>query len=187
MNGINGLPHPEERPPGRVSKDALCFPKFPGYFGQNDCHSDFCDYFAGSWRLRRRIRDDRLGIVGRFIGTARFTPIAAGLAYEEAGRLSFAAHEGEARQRYLWLTEGLAVPELRFADGRLFHRLDLSSGTAEVAHECGADRYRGRYLVRGADRWVQLWTIAGPRKALRLTTLFVRELSHRLYRPGDEP
>ena len=133
------------------------------------------DFFAGTWRLRRRIRDDRLGIAGRFIGTARFTPIAAGLAYEEAGLLSFAAHEGEARQRYLWLTEGLAVPELRFADGRLFHRLDLSSGEAEVAHECGA------------DRWLQLWTIAGPRKALRLTTLFVGELSHRLYRPGDEP
>jgi hypothetical protein len=153
----------------------LCFPKSPRYIGQNDVHSDFCRFFTGSWRLQRRIRDERLGLCGRFIGTARFTPMAAGLAYEEAGRLSFAAHEGEAMQRYLWLTEGLAVPELRFADGRLFHRLDLSSGAAEVAHECGADRYLGRYLVRGADRWLQLWTIAGPRKALRLTTLFVRE------------
>ena len=43
-----------------------------------------------------------------------------------------------------------------FADGRLFHRLDLSSGRDDVLHDCAPDQYRGRYRATW-PRWLGIF------------------------------
>ncbi len=60
------------------------------------------------------------------------------------------------------------------SDGSLFHRLDLSLGTADIDHQCADDRYRGRYRVLGKDRFAVVWHVTGPRKRYRLATLYER-------------
>jgi len=63
---------------------------------------------------------------------------------------------------------------VRFDDGRPFHTLDLSTGRAEVEHDCAPDRYRGRYRINGEDRWTLAWQVRGPRKQMIIATRYVR-------------
>ena len=135
---------------------------------------DLRAFLLGSWRISRRIYDARLGLSGRFEGSAAFTPAPGGLFYEEAGRLRFGAHEGEATQRFRFAIEPRASATVYRADGSLFHRLELGSGTADIVHDCGADRYCGRYRVLGEDRLSVVWRVTGPRKRYRLATLHSR-------------
>jgi len=64
---------------------------------------------------------------------------------------------------------------VRFADGRPFHRLDLSSGEADIAHHCADDRYLGRYRVADVDCFTVRWQVTGPRKRYSLATLHSRD------------
>lgn len=131
-------------------------------------------YFSGDWRITRRICDRLAGESGRLNGVVRFAPEADGLRYDETGEMHFGAYRGEATQRYRFVLMDDAVAEVHYADGRLFHHLDLSSGIADVAHECGSDLYRGRYRVLGADRWALSWQVAGPRKDYLMSTRYER-------------
>lgn len=124
--------------------------------------------------MARRIADRRSGVTGRFTGVATFTPALGGLRYDEQGVLSFGAYRGEAT-RGGWFALGRAgMAEMRFEDGRLFHALDLSSGRAEVAHECAPDWYLGRYRVRGENCWTLTWQVRGPRKLMSIGTRYTR-------------
>ena len=81
------------------------------------------DAFAGDWRVDRVIEDVRAGRAGRFEGRAWFTPDAEGLAYLEQGVLTMEGSGGfAASRRYHWRDGGAGTIEVRFADGRLFHR-----------------------------------------------------------------
>ncbi|MBV8651678.1 MAG: hypothetical protein JO255_09445 [Alphaproteobacteria bacterium] len=135
---------------------------------------DLREFLLGSWRISRRIYDARLGLRGHLEGSAAFTPSPGGLVYEEAGRLRFGAYEGEAAQRFRFAIEPGAAATVHRADGSLFHRLELSSGTADIVHDCGADRYCGRYRVLDEDRLRIVWHVTGPRKRYRMTTLHWR-------------
>lgn len=130
--------------------------------------------FSGAWRLTRRIRDRRAGEIGRLEGVALFVPEADGLRYDERGEMRFGSYRGEVAQSYLFALMDDAVAEVHYADGRFFHRLDLSSGIADVTHECGADLYRGRYRVLGADCWALSWQVTGPRKDYLMSTRYER-------------
>lgn len=141
--------------------------------------SDLGAFLLGRWRIARRLHDARLGISGRLEGCARFTPAPGGLCYEEVGRLRFGAYLGEATQRYSFSIDPPTSAEVRFADGRPFHRLELSSGTADIVHRCGDDHYRGRYRVLGTDCLSVAWRVTGPRKRYSLVTLHTR------LAPGD--
>jgi hypothetical protein len=137
---------------------------------------DLALFLPGRWRIARRIADQRLGITGRLTGVARFTPEAGGLGYVESGFLVFGGFSGPA-SRTLWFAfEHNGVADVRFADGRPFHRVDLSSGVAHVAHDCVPDRYRGRYKVRDRDRWQLTWFVEGPRKQIRMGTRYIRSV-----------
>lgn len=151
-------------------------PRLRGVAPLKALHSrgDLAAFFRGTWRMRRRLNDQCLDLVGRFVGTARFVPGDGRLDYEEAGALEFGSHRGRANQRYLYFPLGPAVMAVCFADGRLFHTLDFSRGLAHVAHDCGADHYRGRYRIMGDDCWSQAWRVEGPRKQLSIVTLFRR-------------
>jgi hypothetical protein len=135
---------------------------------------DLRAFLLGTWRMARRLHDFRLGISGRLDGIASFASAPGGLCYEEAGLLRFGAHQGEAVQRYRFSVDRHATAEVYFADGRPFHRLELSSGKADIVHECGSDCYRGRYRVLHEDCLTLVWRVTGPRKRWLLATRFSR-------------
>ncbi|MFE2043949.1 DUF6314 family protein [Streptomyces sp. NPDC059477] len=137
-------------------------------------------YLAGRWRVERTVRDLGGGDEGRFTGTTVFEALAGGgLLHREAGTFVW---RGVARpaERTLRFLPG-AVPgtaDVRFADGRPFHDLDLRTGRHIADHPCSADLYRGEFTVTDADHWRTLWRVGGPAKDLLLVTGYERE-------PGD--
>ena len=138
--------------------------------------ADLRAFLIGRWRIERRIDDRRRGERGRFAGTGTYTPDGDGLLYEEIGQFTLPGHRGEAEQRhrYHFPTAGRAL--VHFRDGGFFHDLDLTAGTWQADHPCGEDLYAGSFRAGGPDRWTQIWTVSGPRKALVLTTDFGRAL-----------
>jgi len=141
--------------------------------------SDLRAYLAGHWRIARRINDQLRDEPGEMSGRAAFREDGPDLIYEEQGRLTIGDHAGDAVQSYRYaFPEPAAAPEraeVRFMDGRDFHRLDLSSGVCEVTHLCGDDVYQGRVEAAGPDAWRVIWEITGPRKKLKIETEFSRD------------
>lgn len=135
---------------------------------------DLAGFLAGRWRIERRIADRRSSTTGRLMGEALFAPAPYGLRYEEWGTLVFGVHRGEAGRGHRFVLDPAGAAEVRFDDGRPFHRLDLSRGRADVVHDCPPDRYRGRYRVIGRDRWALAWLVHGPRKRLLIGTRYLR-------------
>lgn len=126
--------------------------------------------FEGLWRLERRI-EDRLGPGGLMTGEARLTPDAEGLVYDETGALRLGdGAPFAATQRYLWRESGDGI-ELRFADGRFFHRFALARPEAE--HPCGADLYKVRYDFAAWPDWRAEWRVTGPRKDYVMATRYM--------------
>jgi hypothetical protein len=135
--------------------------------------SDLRAFLLGTWRISRRIRDSSLDLSGRLAGCAIFTPAPGGLCYDETGLLRFGSHQGEATRQYL-LSIDRQTAEIHHADGSPFHRLELSSGEADIVHRCADDLYHGRYRVLGADCWTVAWRVTGPRKRYSLVTRHTR-------------
>ena len=137
--------------------------------------ADLAGYFLGAWAFERWCRDRRGGPDGHMIGTARFTPSAEGLDYEEAGVLSIGATRVEGGQAYRYdLAPDGARAMVRFPDGREFHPLSLETGYCRAVHPCGPDLYRGLIAVTAPDRWCTSWWVTGPRKALRIASRYQR-------------
>jgi hypothetical protein len=130
------------------------------------------DYLLGTWDVERDLLDADLG-TGRFRGRATFARSGDGLSWTETGQLTFAAYDGPARRELRVVPAGEAW-EVRFADGRPFHPLDLTAGACAVEHPCGEDRYTGEYRLRGPDAFEVDWTVRGPRKDQRLAGRYVR-------------
>ncbi|CAL9624355.1 hypothetical protein SUDANB145_05914 [Streptomyces sp. enrichment culture] len=139
---------------------------------------DVLAHLAGSWRVERSVRDLAGGDEGRFEGTTAFRPLedGGGLLHLESGAFTW---QGVTRpaERTLRFLRGSApgTADVRFADGRPFHDLDLTTGRHVADHPCAADLYRGEFTVRDRDHWRTVWRVAGPAKDLLLTTEYVRE------------
>ncbi|MDT0611226.1 DUF6314 family protein [Streptomyces lancefieldiae] len=141
---------------------------------------DVLAYLAGRWRTERSVRDLASGAEGRFEGTTVFDALpGGGLLSRESGAFTW---QGATRpaERTLRYEPGAApgIADVRFADGRPFHGLDLTAGHHVADHPCAADLYRGEFTVQDADRWRTVWRVGGPAKDLLLTTDYLRE------RPG---
>jgi hypothetical protein len=134
--------------------------------------ADVADYLLGAWDVERELEDAGLG-PGRFTGRATFERAGDGLAWHESGRLRIGAYDGPAR-RELSVVPTPQGWEVRFADGRPFHRLDLATGSCRIEHPCGEDRYTGEFAVRGPDAFEVAWRVSGPHKAQRLTGRYAR-------------
>lgn len=130
-------------------------------------------YLPGSWRVERSLHDAAAGD-GRFDGTATFAPTPEGLRWTERGRLRLGSYDGPA-SRELRIVAAADGWEVRFADGRPFHRLELGRRPAAVEHLCGADRYTGELTVEGDDAFVVRWRVRGPAKDQRLAGRYIRE------------
>ncbi|WP_151774965.1 DUF6314 family protein [Streptomyces abyssomicinicus] len=139
---------------------------------------DLWAYLPGTWHTERTARDLASGEEGRFSGVTVFGPATApeeGLVQREDGDFVW---QGVSRPagRTLRLLPG-ATPssaDVRFADGREFHTLDLAEGRFTATHPCAADLYEGEFTVLDADRWRTVWRVRGPAKDLVLTTRYAR-------------
>jgi Family of unknown function (DUF6314) len=120
--------------------------------------------FRGHWTLTRAIEDVRGGRAGHFEGEATFAPGVGGLAYSERGTMTLDGIGAfAAERRYLWVDGGAAI-EVRFEDGRFFHRFLADEPRPAAVHDCGADQYRVRYDFARWPRWRAEWRVRGPAK-----------------------
>lgn len=155
---------------------------------------DVLAYLAGSWRVERSVRDLAGGGEGRFEGVTVFgaphrdapgehggpladgEPLAdGGLLHEECGTFVWLGVARPAARTLRFLPGSRpGTADVRFADGRPFHDLDLTTGRHVADHPCSADLYRGEFTVRDGDRWRTVWRVAGPVKDLLLVTDYAR-------------
>ena len=138
--------------------------------------ADVLAHLAGCWRVERVVQDLAGGAEGRFEGTTVFNALpGGGLLHTESGAFTWRGVTRPA-ERTLRFLPGAApgTADVRFADGRPFHGLDLTSGHHIAEHPCAADLYRGEFTVRDADRWRTVWRVGGPAKDLVLTTDYTR-------------
>ncbi|KQX61022.1 DUF6314 family protein [Streptomyces sp. Root1310] len=145
---------------------------------------DALAYLRGSWRVTRSVRDRASGAEGRFDGVTVFSALDRrgggagcedGLLHEESGTFVWLGVPRPAERTLRFLpgpTPGTA--DVRFADGRPFHDLDLTTGRHIADHPCSADLYRGEFTVEDAGHWRTVWRVAGPAKDLLLTTDYAR-------------
>lgn len=139
--------------------------------------ADLAVYLCGTWRLERELLDvSAPARPGHFTGWAALTPDPGApglLRYVEHGTVQLGAHRGRAMRRLGYHLDGPRA-RVAFEDGRHFHDLDLRTGVWEVAHRCRADLYRGRFEIEDGHRWRQEWSVAGPCKHHRISTLLER-------------
>ncbi|MEU3851417.1 DUF6314 family protein [Streptomyces sp. NPDC029554] len=137
---------------------------------------DVLTYLAGRWRVTRSARDLASGAEGEFTGGTLFEAReGGGLLHRESGTFVWqgVARPAERTLRFLPGPDGTA--DVRFADGRPFHDLDLTSGRYVADHPCAADLYRGEFTALDADHWRTVWRVRGPAKDLVLRTEYARE------------
>ncbi|CAL9600387.1 DUF6314 family protein [Streptomyces pilosus] len=132
-------------------------------------------YLVGDWRVERTVRDLASGDRGRFAGAAVLGPLdGGGLLYEESGDFTWRGVTRPAVRTLRFLPGPGGTADVRFADGRPFHDLDLATGRYVADHPCSADLYRGEFTVRDADHWRTVWRVRGPAKDLELDTGYAR-------------
>ncbi|MFD5452506.1 MULTISPECIES: DUF6314 family protein [unclassified Streptomyces] len=138
---------------------------------------DVLAYLAGRWRTERSVRDHASGESGRFEGTTVFEPReGGGLRGHESGAFTWRGVTRPAERTLRYEPGGApGTADVRFADGRPFHDLDLTSGRHTAGHPCAADHYRGEFTVRDPDHWRTVWRVGGPAKDLLLVTDYTRE------------
>ncbi|MEU3511347.1 DUF6314 family protein [Streptomyces longwoodensis] len=140
--------------------------------------ADVLGHLAGGWRVRRVARDLASGDEGVFEGATVFRPLAVhggGLLHEERGTFTWRSVARPAERTLRFLPGPVpGTADVRFADGRFFHDLDLTRGRHVADHPCSADLYRGEFTVLDADRWRTVWRVRGPAKDLILTTDYTR-------------
>jgi Family of unknown function (DUF6314) len=136
---------------------------------------DLGEYLAGTWTVERALLDLSDRAQGHFFGSATFVGEARNLlVYREIGELTLGRHRGTAQRSYTYRLASASRALVYFSDGRYFHDLDLSSGASEAVHDCGDDRYTGRFVALGRDSLETRWEMHGPTQAYRLRTHFER-------------
>lgn len=139
---------------------------------------DALAYLAGRWQVSRSVRDLASGAEGEFTGVTEFRgdgEAPGGLLHLESGTFVWQGVARPAERTLRFLPGPGGTADVRFADGRPFHDLDLTSGRHVADHPCSADLYRGEFTVRDADHWRTVWRVGGPAKDLVLRTDYARE------------
>ena len=135
---------------------------------------DLIRFLHGDWRLVRRLVSMEPRRSGTAEGQAGFRLSDGGLHYHEVAEVRFAGHSGRATREHHYRLVERGCAEVCFADGSPFHRLDLRRGRWRAEHVCGEDVYRGSFRVLGPRLWVVRWKVRGPRKNLRITSVYER-------------
>lgn len=135
---------------------------------------DLAEFLRGDWHLIRRLVSLDPERSGTAEGQASFSSVEDGLTYRESVNVRFAGYGGSATRSHRYRLDGRGLAQVCFADGRLFHALDLRSGRWRAEHVCGQDLYRGSFRVLGPGLWVARWRVYGPRKNLRIMSVYER-------------
>ena len=130
---------------------------------------DLAAWLTGRWSVSRTVN----GGQGTFTGVAEFQADGDALCWRETGELQLDAYRGSAR-RTLTIHPAGERWEVRFDDGRPFHPLQLSDGSCEVRHRCGADVYDGRFDVDGETAFTVAWHVVGPGRDDTIVTRYAR-------------
>ncbi len=129
--------------------------------------ADLGSWLAGEWSVQRYISAGR----GTFRGVAAFTAQEDGTTrWHETGQLVLDGHEGPASRTLILDPDG----QVRFDDGRPFHRLDLATGRCEAEHLCAPDVYRGTFEVLDDETLVVTWRVRGPGRDDTIRTRYTR-------------
>lgn len=138
--------------------------------------ADLRAFLTGTWRIARTVKDARSGQDGGFDGIALFAPLPdGGLLLTESGTMRLGGYAGPAEQTYRYaFAGGPGRAQVFRHDGTPFHELDLTTGSADAVHQCGADIYRGSFRVERHDEWVAEWSVSGPRKDYHMVTRHIR-------------
>ncbi|MPY58676.1 DUF6314 family protein, partial [Streptomyces spongiae] len=122
---------------------------------------DVLTYLAGSWRVRRHVRDLASGAEGHFTGKTTFGHLdGGGLLHQECGTFTWQGVPRPAERTLRFLPgHSPGSADVRFADGKPFHDLDLTSGHHVADHPCSADLYRGEFTAYDADHWRTVWRV----------------------------
>lgn len=139
---------------------------------------DLLQYLRGGWLFERTVFDTLRNDKATAEGAARFADELMnnepGLRYRETGELKLGGITLETEREYIYGFPAHGVAEVRFADGRFFHMLDLSKGMVRVEHQCGDDTYQGLFRVLTDKAWLSVWKVTGPRKDQVITTHYLR-------------
>jgi hypothetical protein len=122
----------------------------------------------GYWAVRRTVVDHLSGGTFHFEGKARLDDTA----FSERLRLTADGTGMEARRDYRLLDRGRTM-EISFMDGRPFIAL-RATARQSCFHLCGDDEYRGTFIIRDKDNWIETWQVQGPRKRYRSLGVFAR-------------
>lgn len=176
-----------EEPPPEVSAEAIGAPSTAGT-------PTTCRYLEGRWRLRRRWRDSASGEAAWAVGFVEVVPAEpGGFLWREQARVHLAPSDRAtasdsrsdpevclAARRVLWVVPAAdGAIDVRFEDGRAFHRLDLARGFWQADHLCGSDLYRSSWRVRDEDRLEVIWEVEGPTTCGWLRSVLTRRSSNR--------
>ncbi|MEM7644189.1 MAG: DUF6314 family protein [Pseudomonadota bacterium] len=123
----------------------------------------------GPWRTQRVIRHGD-GSVVRFEGETIWQPDGTLTRCTETGTLTQGDRSFEAGRETIWIATPDAI-DIRFADGRPFHRLDA---TGRDRHDCPPDLYDLHYDFSVWPGWSVRWRVIGPRKDYRALTRYRR-------------
>jgi len=134
--------------------------------------TDLRPFLEGGWRIVRTLRDKKRRTRGTFHGAASFSPSGQALRYREDGRVKFGGFDGSAFREYHYAFPSSHCAHVCFADGHLFHVLDLTRGHFETTYACGPDTYEGLFTVPAADRWEARWKVCGERKELNIVSCY---------------
>ena len=120
---------------------------------------------------RRIVHEDQPDAL--FRGSARFTPDEDGMVYEERGLMKIdGLRPVSAQRRYLWRENDDGAIEVRFEDGRAFHRIDPDNPAD--THWCDPDMYEVTYRFGQWPDWIVTWKVSGPRKAYQMVSTYRR-------------
>lgn len=139
---------------------------------------DLLEYLRGPWMFERKVFDMHTGKEVTARGVANFLDELMngkpGLRYREDGELDLGGMVLQTEREYIYGFPADSLAEVRFADGRFFHVLDLSKGIVRVDHACGDDRYQGLFRALTEIAWLSVWRVDGPRKSQVITTHYIR-------------
>ena len=132
--------------------------------------SDTLGFLLGTWRVTRRIENQKLGAFGSFEGTALLAEHDLGnpstgsgrARYEETGELRIGTYSGQAHRSLEFVRLEDATVALYFTDHRLFIDLDLRTGASYADHLCGDDCYQIGTVVRSHRVVQEHWRVRGP-------------------------
>lgn len=144
-------------------------------------------YFLGSWRVSKRVLDERLGRTAEMAGHCVFEPAqAVELRQCETVQTMLDGQSYPAVQTYFWRFDSKSSVVLWFSDRRFFCAADLGAppsdapirpAQAALRHDCPPDSYKGVLAVDGDDRWRLQWRVTGPRKNYHLDAVYQRALA----------